>query len=95
MAVACIAFSFGGTITVFPSLVSDFFGLNNLAKNYGLIYLDFGIGSFVGSIVASVFGGFIATFYLMFALLVVSLIIALTIKIPGQTGIKQQIIMAS
>ncbi|BBC39242.1 putative MFS-type transporter YhjX [Photobacterium damselae subsp. piscicida] len=95
VAVACIAFSFGGTITVFPSLVSDFFGLNNLAKNYGLIYLDFGIGSFVGSIVASVFGGFIATFYLMFALLVVSLIIALTIKIPGQTGIKQQIIMAS
>ncbi|HIF9368162.1 TPA: L-lactate MFS transporter [Photobacterium damselae] len=95
VAVACIAFSFGGTITVFPSLVSDFFGLNNLAKNYGLIYLGFGIGSFVGSIVASVFGGFIATFYLMFALLVVSLIIALTIKIPGQTGIKQQIIMAS
>ncbi|WP_305841641.1 L-lactate MFS transporter [Photobacterium leiognathi] len=81
-AVACIAFSFGGTITVFPSLVSDFFGLNNLTKNYGVIYLGFGIGSFIGSIVASVFGGFIATFYLMFALLVVSLVIALTIKLP-------------
>ncbi|WP_318513764.1 L-lactate MFS transporter [Photobacterium leiognathi] len=81
--VACIAFSFGGTITVFPSLVSDFFGLNNLTKNYGVIYLGFGIGSFIGSIVASVFGGFIATFYLMFALLVVSLVIALTIKLPN------------
>ena len=33
----------GGTITVFPSLVSEFFGLNNLAKNYGVIYLGFGI----------------------------------------------------
>ncbi|WP_318455971.1 L-lactate MFS transporter [Photobacterium leiognathi] len=82
-AVACIAFSFGGTITVFPSLVSDFFGLNNLTKNYGVIYLGFGIGSFIGSIVASVFGGFIATFYLMFALLVVSLVITLTIKLPN------------
>ncbi|WP_419208623.1 OFA family MFS transporter [Photobacterium leiognathi subsp. mandapamensis] len=82
-AVACIAFSFGGTITVFPSLVSDFFGLNNLTKNYGVIYLGFGIGSFIGSIVASVFGGFIATFYLMFALLVVSLVISLTIKLPN------------
>ncbi|MBP2698705.1 L-lactate MFS transporter [Photobacterium lucens] len=82
-AVACIAFSFGGTITVFPSLVSDFFGLNNLTKNYGVIYLGFGIGSFIGSIVASVFGGFIATFYLMFALLIVSLVIALTIKLPN------------
>ena len=82
VAVACIAFSFGGTITVFPSLVSDFFGLNNLTKNYGIIYLGFGVGSFIGSIVASIFGGFIATFYLMFALLIVSLIIALTIKLP-------------
>ncbi|ETD60365.1 MFS transporter, partial [Escherichia coli] len=32
-AIACVAFNFGGTITVFPSLVSEFFGLNNLAKN--------------------------------------------------------------
>ncbi len=31
-AIACVAFNFGGTITVFPSLVSEFFGLNNLAK---------------------------------------------------------------
>lgn len=82
IAVACIAFSFGGTITVFPSLVSDFFGLNNLTKNYGIIYLGFGVGSFIGSIVASIFGGFIATFYLMFVLLIVSLIIVLTIKLP-------------
>ncbi|STH70656.1 transporter [Escherichia coli] len=36
-AIACVAFNFGGTITVFPSLVSEFFGLNNLAKNYGVI----------------------------------------------------------
>ncbi|HAP80633.1 MAG TPA: oxalate/formate antiport family MFS transporter, partial [Enterobacteriaceae bacterium] len=38
-AIACVAFNFGGTITVYPSLVSEFFGLNNLAKNYGVIYL--------------------------------------------------------
>ena len=82
-AVACIAFSFGGTITVYPSLVSDFFGLNNVTKNYGLIYLGFGVGSFAGSIIASLFGGFVATFYVMLALLVVSLVMAITIKMPG------------
>ncbi|MGB5444795.1 MAG: MFS transporter [Psychromonas sp.] len=81
--VACIAFSFGGTITVFPSLVSDFFGLNNLTKNYGMIYLGFGIGSIAGSIVASVFGGFIPTFYTIITLLAISLILALIIKEPG------------
>ncbi|MFC3023926.1 OFA family MFS transporter [Vibrio zhugei] len=84
IAVACIAFSFGGTITVYPSLVSDFFGLNNMTKNYGVIYLGFGIGSFAGSIVASLFGGFAATFYLMLALVVASLVVALTIRIPGK-----------
>ncbi len=83
-AVACIAFSFGGSITVFPSLVSDFFGLNNLTKNYGLIYLGFGIGSFIGSIVATYFGGFAATFHLMLGLLIVSAVIALTIKLPSK-----------
>ncbi|UGA38750.1 MFS transporter [Chromobacterium haemolyticum] len=68
LAIACVAFSFGGTITVYPSLVSDFFGLNNLTKNYGVIYLGFGIGSIVGSIVASLFGSFLATFHLILAL---------------------------
>ncbi|PKH04828.1 OFA family MFS transporter [Moritella sp. Urea-trap-13] len=87
-AVVCIAFSFGGTITVYPSLISDFFGLNNLTKNYGLIYLGFGLGSIIGSIVASVFGGFAATFYLMLGLLVISLIITLTIKLPGSQPTK-------
>ena len=81
--VACIAFSFGGTITVYPSLISDFFGLDNLTKNYGVIYLGFGIGSIAGSIVASVFGGFIPTFYMIMVLLVISLILTMIIKKPG------------
>ncbi|TKI06329.1 OFA family MFS transporter [Martelella alba] len=81
-ALACVAFSFGGTITVYPSLVSDFFGLNNLTKNYGLIYLGFGIGSIIGSIVASLFGGFLVTFHLIVALSVISLVISLTLHRP-------------
>ena len=81
-AIACIAFNFGGTITVFPSLVSEFFGLNNLAKNYGVIYLGFGIGSICGSIIASLFGGFYVTFCVIFALLILSLALSTTIRQP-------------
>ncbi|MEL0657512.1 MFS transporter [Psychromonas arctica] len=83
-AVACIAFSFGGTITVFPSLISDFFGLNNLTKNYGVIYLGFGIGSITGSIVASIFGGFVPTFYVIMTLLTLSLVLTLLMKHPAK-----------
>ncbi|MRS16436.1 oxalate/formate antiport family MFS transporter [Enterobacteriaceae bacterium RIT691] len=81
-AIACVAFNFGGTITVFPSLVSEFFGLNNLAKNYGVIYLGFGIGSLGGSIIASLFGGFYVTFCVIFALLILSLALSTTIRQP-------------
>lgn len=81
-AIACVAFNFGGTITVYPSLVSEFFGLNNLAKNYGVIYLGFGIGSIVGSVIASLFGGFYVTFCVIFALLIVSLALSTTIRQP-------------
>lgn len=79
-AIACVAFSFGGAITVYPSLVSDFFGLNNLAKNYGVIYLGFGVGSIIGSVVASLFGGFLAAFHLILALQVISLLLMLVVR---------------
>lgn len=90
LSLACVAFSFGGTITVYPSLVSDFFGLNNLTKNYGVLYLGFGIGSVLGSLVASLFGGFTVTFSLIMTLLAISLFLSLTIRLPqGDVGSKQ------
>ncbi len=85
ISVACVAFSFGGTITVYPSLVSDFFGLNNLTKNYGLLYLGFGIGSVMGSLIASVFGGFVVTFAFITVLLLVSLVLSATIRLPKKS----------
>ncbi len=88
-AIACVAFNFGGTLTVFPSLVSEFFGLNNLAKNYGVIYLGFGIGSICGSLIASVFGGFYVTFCVIFALLILSLALSTTIRQPQRSVYKE------
>ncbi|MGP6488174.1 MFS transporter [Duffyella gerundensis] len=84
LSVACVAFSFGGTITVYPSLVSDFFGLNNLTKNYGVIYLGFGIGSVLGSLIASLFGGFTVIFSLIATLLTLSLAMSLLIRQPAR-----------
>lgn len=88
-AIACVAFNFGGTITVYPSLVSEFFGLNNLTKNYGVIYLGFGIGSICGSIIASIFGGFYVTFCVIFALLILSLAISTTIHSPARESYQE------
>lgn len=85
-ALACVAFNFGGHLTTYPSLVSEFFGLNNVTKNYGVIYLGFGIGSFLGSVIASMFGGFQATFWVIFVLLIVSIVFSLTVRRPASTA---------
>ncbi|PJR64563.1 MFS transporter [Raoultella sp. T31] len=84
-ALGCVAFNFGGHLTTFPSLVAEFFGLNNVTKNYGVIYLGFGIGSFLGSVIASVFGGFQSTFWVIFVLAIISIIFSLTVKRPANT----------
>lgn len=80
--VAAIAFCFGGNITVFPAIVSDFFGLKNQTKNYGIIYQGFGIGALSGSFIAAMMGGFKLTFIVIGGLCVISVLIAMTMNPP-------------
>ncbi|MGL6184583.1 MAG: L-lactate MFS transporter [Clostridium chrysemydis] len=80
--VACIAFCFGGNITIFPAIVGDFFGLKNHSKNYGVIYQGFGLGALSGSVIATIVGGFKPTFIVVGVLCMISIIIVATIKPP-------------
>lgn len=80
--VAAIAFCFGGNITVFPAIVSDFFGLKNHSKNYGVIYQGFGIGALSGSFIAVFLGGFKPTFIIFGLLCLLACIIAISLKPP-------------
>ncbi|OOM14574.1 L-lactate MFS transporter [Clostridium saccharobutylicum] len=73
--VASIAFCFGGNITVFPTIVGDFFGSKNQTKNYGIIYQGFGLGALSGSFIATLAGGFIPTFIIVGNLCIVSIIL--------------------
>ncbi|MCM2675818.1 L-lactate MFS transporter [Alkalicoccobacillus plakortidis] len=80
--VAVIAFSFGGNITIFPAIVSDYFGLKNQSINYGVIYQGFGIGALAGSIIFTIMGGFVPTFMVIAAMCVISFIFAVFIRNP-------------
>lgn len=73
--VASIAFCFGGNITVFPTIVGDFFGSKNQTKNYGIIYQGFGFGALSGSFIATLAGGFMPTFIIVGGLCIVSIIL--------------------
>ena len=74
-AIALIAFSFGGTLTIYPSIISDFFGIKNLAKNYGLLYLGFGFYAF---------GSYELTFIMMGVCLVVAIVASLMVRLPAE-----------
>ncbi len=89
-AVAAIAFCFGGNITVFPAIVSDFFGLKNHGKNYGVIYQGFGIGALSGAFIAAWMGGFKPTFIVIGILCLISFLIAVMIKPPVYGEREQQ-----
>jgi OFA family oxalate/formate antiporter-like MFS transporter len=80
--VAAIAFCFGGNITVFPAIVSDFFGLKNHSKNYGVVYQGFGIGALSGSFIAAFLGGFKPTFIVIGLLCILACILAVSLKPP-------------
>lgn len=82
--VAAIAFCFGGNITVFPAIVSDFFGLKNHSKNYGIVYQGFGIGALSGSFIAVFLGGFKPTFVIFGLLCLLARIIAVSETASGE-----------
>ncbi|OAA86456.1 L-lactate MFS transporter [Clostridium coskatii] len=80
--VSAIAFCFGGTVTVYPSIVGNFFGLRNQTRNYGLIYQGFGIGALSGSFISALLGGFKPTFLFIGVLCLISAVISTVVKPP-------------
>ncbi|RYL94945.1 MFS transporter [Sporolactobacillus sp. THM7-4] len=82
LCVSGVALSFGGNITIFPTIVSEFFGLKNQSQNYGIVYQGFGIGGLSASFISGLLGGFIPTFRLIAVLCTVACVIALTLHAP-------------
>ena len=56
--IACIClvgFSFGGLLVVFAPIVKNVFGSKYYNRNYGLIFIGYGIGAFVGPKISATF----------------------------------------
>ena len=50
LAACAVAFSFGGSTGIFPSITADVFGPKFVGINYGIILLSYGLGGVVGPI---------------------------------------------
>jgi OFA family oxalate/formate antiporter-like MFS transporter len=81
-----IGFCFGGNFALFPSATADYFGSENVGKNYGVVFTAYGIAGIVGGLVAGSFVGLTGSYMLAFvttgilAILAVVLVLILSRK---------------
>lgn len=53
--ICLVGFSFGGLLVVFAPIVKNVFGSKFYNRNYGLIFIGYGIGTFVGPKISASF----------------------------------------
>jgi OFA family oxalate/formate antiporter-like MFS transporter len=78
---AMIALCFGGFLAVFPTITADYFGMKNLAVNYGLMFQANGMAAIIGPLVAASIS-FKASFVLAACLSILAFIFTLFVKKP-------------
>lgn len=70
----------GGWLAIAPTATNIFFGVKNYAKNYGLVFLAYGLGAILGGIISGqakdTFGSYSYAFYPTAILAVVGIVIA-------------------
>lgn len=55
VAACIIGFNFGGNFALFPAATADFFGNANVGKNYGWVFLSYGVAGIAGPFIAGHF----------------------------------------
>ncbi|MHC1695979.1 MAG: MFS transporter [Eubacteriales bacterium] len=53
--IGCIGFFYGGLLSNFPPLTAELFGSKNVATNYGMVLLGFGLAAVISSYIAGYF----------------------------------------
>jgi MFS family permease len=73
----------GSWLAIAPTAVATYFGLKNLATNYGIVFSAYGVGAILATLSAGfakdIFGSYIHAFHVSGSLATVGVIIALTL----------------
>lgn len=84
--VATVGFTFGGMLSVFPSITGDYFGMKNFGVNYGFVITAWGIGGvfgpLVGGLIRDFTGGYTYSYVISGLLSLVGVYLALKVTAP-------------
>lgn len=90
--IAIVGFTFGGMLTVFPSITGDYFGMKNFGVNYGFVITAWGIGGvlgpFMGGMVRDITGVYTTSYIISGVLSLIGAYLALKVKAPGEEALK-------
>lgn len=78
-----VGFCFGGNFALFPSATADYFGSENVGKNYGVVFTAYGIAGITGALVAGTFGtafGYSMAFYITGILAIVAILLTMVLR---------------
>ena len=77
---AVAGIGYGALLSLFPSVVADFYGVKNFGGNYGVLYTAWGVAGVIGPIVAGVFvdltGTYQVAYWVSAALLAICFVLA-------------------
>lgn len=88
-ALAGIAIGYGGLLAVVPPLVGEFYGVNNLGTNYGIIFQAYGIAALLGPVIKGALE-FKETFIVSGIVSVLGLVLAIAIKRPVKAELAER-----
>lgn len=73
---------YGAALSVTPSIVADYFGLESYGANYGLVYYGWGLSLIIGPQIASRVSDFKYTYYAAIALIAISAVLVFFLRKP-------------
>lgn len=83
--IAAIAFSFGGSASVYAATAADLFGTKHMGLNYGCVMVGFGVSALIFPIISNILssiGVYTYSFIVAAAGCIITLILAAYLKIP-------------
>ena len=87
--VALVGFTFGGMLTLLPSITGDYFGIRNFGVNFGMMLTGSGLGGLLGPLVGGLVRDLTGTYILSYVAAVIfcamGAAIVLTIRPPRIT----------
>jgi len=87
--IAAIAFSFGGSASVYAATAADLFGTKHMGLNYGCVMVGFGVSALIFPIISNILsatGVYTYSFMVAATGCIITLILVAFLKIPRKAG---------